>query len=525
MSDWRFVLNTDKRDEFKQMPNLLIIDPDRATVNTFRRTFADDGVAVHAARSEEDALEMCREIQPDVVFLALQNTSSDSDRSSSDGSDMRLFQQLQQRESGTPIILLSTGGSSSRAIKFIERGAFDYVVKPVAQLKIQELVGQALRNRQKVDGAPTTGNGEGIVGEPTACDLLVGHSPSMQVVYKAIGQVALKNVNVLILGESGTGKELVAQAIQQHSARVEAPFLTVNCAAIPETLLESELFGHEKGAFTGADGKRIGKFEQCNGGTLFLDEVGDMTPLMQSKLLRVLQEGCFERVGGNNLVRTDVRIIAATNRHLAQMVMEGQFRADLYYRLNVFTIALPALRERRSDLPLLVAHFLEVHSHALGKPPCQVTPETMELLQQYPWPGNIRELQSALIYAMLHTHGPRLFPENFPNSIANFNQSDNAIDLPERPTKLDAFIDERLQAGSTSLYAEATAFLEQILITKVLRHTEGNQSQAAVILNITRGTLRTKIRMLGISIQQSIDIGTENFETLSSHNGDLVSVL
>ena len=222
----------------------------------------------------------------------------------------------------------------------------------------------------------------------TPADVLVGRSPAMQEVYKAIGRVAPQDVTVLILGESGTGKELVARAVYQHSRRAAGPFLAINCAAIPETLLESELFGHEKGAFTGADRKRIGKFEQCSGGTLFLDEIGDMTPLTQAKVLRVLQDGRFERVGGNETIRTDVRVIAATNRDLAQMVAAGEFRGDLYYRLGVVTITLPPLRERAEDLPLLVEHFLRRFSPELGKEVYRIAPEALEVLgAATPGPG------------------------------------------------------------------------------------------------------------------------------------------
>ena len=237
----------------------------------------------------------------------------------------------------------------------------------------------------------------------------------MREVYKAIGRVAAQDVPVLITGESGTGKELVARAIYQHGPRAKAPFLALNCAAIPENLLESELFGHEKGSFTGADRRRIGKFEQCNGGTLFLDEVGDMPPGLQAKVLRLLQEQAFERVGGNETVRTDVRLIAATHRDLKAWSEEGKFRPDLYYRLGVFTIHLPPLRERGDDLPMLVQHYLRRFSRELGREAREVTPEAMERLRAYPWPGNIRELQSVLKQALLRSTGPVLVPAFLPD--------------------------------------------------------------------------------------------------------------
>jgi two-component system, NtrC family, nitrogen regulation response regulator GlnG len=491
------------------MSKLLVADYDLDTLHGFQQAFKDSEITVLSARSEATAWEMFERFRPEVVFLA-----TDVD----DASGRELFQRIRSSDPPVPIIFLSASGSANTAIEAMEQGAFDYVVKPLSFPRIHELVHQALKVCQNI--AEPSADGEQILGQMPLGDLLVGNSPAMQEVYKAIGRVASKNINVLILGESGTGKELVAQAIQQHSARKEAPFLTVNCAAIPESLLESELFGHEKGAFTGADGKRLGKFEQCNGGTLFLDEVGDMTPMMQSKLLRVLQEGQFDRVGGNAIVKTDVRIIAATNRDLEQMVAAGQFRPDLYYRLNVFNIALPPLRVRRSDLPLLVTHILEMYCREFGKPACKVSPEAMELIQRYPWPGNVRELQSALISAVLHSRGPVLIPDYFPPDITSFENPENWAPAIEQPMSLEAFIEDRLQANSTALHAEATAFMERILLTKVLRHTEGNQSQAALILDITRGTLRTKIRELGISIQQVVSIAPSNYELVGSSVGE-----
>jgi two-component system nitrogen regulation response regulator GlnG len=321
----------------------------------------------------------------------------------------------------------------------------------------------------------------------------------MQEVYKAIGRVAPQNVTVLILGESGTGKELVARAIYQHSHRDRAPFLAINCAAIPETLLESELFGHEKGAFTGAERRRIGKFEQCTGGTLFLDEIGDMTPLTQTKVLRVLQDQRFERLGGSETVQTDVRVIAATNHDLERRVAAGEFRNDLYYRLSIFTITLPPLRERGDDLTLLVEHFLRRFNRELGKEVFRTAPETLDLLRQHTWPGNLRELQSVLKQALLRATGPILLPDFLP-----------PLGLPEHrgttegPGDLDAFITGRLAAGSEDLHAEVLARVERQLLTRVLSQTEGNQVQAARILGITRGSLRTKIRALGITIERSV---------------------
>jgi two-component system nitrogen regulation response regulator GlnG len=325
----------------------------------------------------------------------------------------------------------------------------------------------------------------------------------MQAVYKALGRVAPQDVTVLILGESGTGKELVARAIYKYSRRAAGPFLAINCAAIPETLLESELFGHEKGAFTGADRRRIGKFEQCNGGTLFLDEVGDMTPLTQTKLLRVLQDQQFERVGGNETIRTDVRLIAATNHDLEKLVTVGRFRADLFYRLNVSTIRVPPLRERSDDLPLLVDHFLRQFRTELNKEVDGIAAQTLDLLRGYAWPGNVRELQSALKHAVLDATGPVLLPEFLPAPMRQDQPVRPAVSLPvdQALRALTPFVEERLRAGSHDLYAQWHALTDGHLFTEVLRHTGGNLSQAAKLLGIHRTTLRARIEELGIRLQ------------------------
>jgi two-component system nitrogen regulation response regulator GlnG len=313
---------------------------------------------------------------------------------------------------------------------------------------------------------------------------------------------------VLIQGESGTGKELVARAIYQHSMRSNERFCVVNCAAIPDSLLESELFGHEKGSFTGADGRRIGKFELCSGGTLFLDEIGDMSPLVQSKVLRLLQEQKFERVGGNQTIETDVRIIAATNRDLEEMVAEGKYRGDLYYRLNGFSIKLPALRERTDDIPRLVEHFVNLFSRELGKDVVDVSAEALELLVRYRWPGNVRELQSVLKQALLHATGPVLLPEFLPTEVQSSRRpvAVEAAAPSNHQSTLDEFVETQIQQGSEDLYAESLALMERIVLARVLRHTKGNQSRAAKILGITRGSLRNKIRTLHITINPVVQV-------------------
>jgi two-component system nitrogen regulation response regulator GlnG len=338
-------------------------------------------------------------------------------------------------------------------------------------------------------------------------DAIVGRCPAMAEVYKAIGRVADQNVIVLITGESGTGKELVARAIYQHSRRADKPFLAINCAAIPESLLESELFGHEKGAFTGADRRRIGKFEQCNGGTIFLDEIGDMPLATQAKVLRLLQDQQFERVGGNESIQTDVRLMAATNRDLRALAEQGKFRPDLYYRLSVFTIPLPPLRERGEDLPMLVHYYLRRFNRELNRDVRTVAPEALGQLVAHSWPGNVRELQSVVKQALLQSTGSVLIPAFLPelSSPGTAGAMGPGVAGADPSIQLAEFIRQRLQAGSANLHAEASAELDRILLLAVLRHTNGNQYQAAKILGMARQTLRTRLRELSISINKVVD--------------------
>jgi two-component system nitrogen regulation response regulator GlnG len=345
----------------------------------------------------------------------------------------------------------------------------------------------------------------------------------MREVYKSVGRVAAQDVPVLITGESGTGKELIARAIYQHSRRNQAPFFALNCAAIPESLLESELFGHEKGAFTGADRRRVGRFEQCTGGTLFLDEIGDMPLSFQAKMLRLLQEQTFERVGGSETIKTDVRIISATHRDLKTMSGKGQFRADLYYRLGVFTIQLPPLRERGEDLPKLVRHFLRKFSGELGRQVKEASQEVMDRLGGHSWPGNIRELQSVLKQAMLQASGSVLLPSTLPELLQESSPPSAAADALPTQFKLEAFIRRRLADGSASLHEEANREFERVLLPLVLEHTGGNQFQAAKVLGIARQTLRQRLRQLRIIRRFSYGSGNDLMESYQDACGDLAA--
>ncbi|MGE5192673.1 MAG: sigma-54 interaction domain-containing protein, partial [Deltaproteobacteria bacterium] len=330
-------------------------------------------------------------------------------------------------------------------------------------------------------------------------------------VCKQIGRVAPQDVNVLILGESGTGKELVARAVYHHSRRSQAPFLAINCAAIPEALLESELFGHERGAFTGAEQRRIGKFEQCHGGTLFLDEVGDMSPGTQAKILRLLQEGRFERVGGSETLSADVRIIAATNQDLESLLESGRFRTDLYYRLRGVTIHLPPLRERRDDIAELAHFFLFRFNRQLGTSVQSISEAALELLQRHDWPGNVRELQSVIRETLIVSAGPSILPEFLPADLrrddsAAADQGSDAFSVApvDDWSALARRVDDALTAGTTGLYRQVLDQLDRLLISRTLQQTAGNQAQAAEILGISRPTLRAKLRSLKLSVRKSV---------------------
>ncbi|QEL17510.1 sigma-54-dependent transcriptional regulator [Limnoglobus roseus] len=469
------------------MPKLLVVDDEPSILHFFRRAFPGPEVTLLTAQTAAEGLAAIERDRPDVVVLDI-NLGGDS--------GLETFRRARELAPKIPVIFITGHGTADTAIEAMRLGAYEYLLKPLELDHLTDLVDRAFEISRLMRVPATLPEG----GEPSsAADALVGRAPAMQAVYKAVGRVAPQDVTVLILGESGTGKELIARAVYHYSKRANGPFLAINCAAIPENLLESELFGHEKGAFTGADRKRIGKFEQANGGTLFLDEIGDMTPLTQTKILRVLQGQEFQRVGGNESLRADVRVVAATNRDLEKMVADGTFRGDLYYRLNVFTVRLPPLRERGDDVPLLVEHFVRRFGRELDKGVRDVSPEAMDLLRRYPWPGNVRELQSVVKQALLGTTGPVILPEFLPPAVRRAADGGGpGLDFGG----LTAYVEEQLGAGATTLYADYQAVTDRHLLGLVLRQTGGNLSQAARILGITRATLRTKLAALGLMVDR-----------------------
>jgi two-component system nitrogen regulation response regulator GlnG len=507
------------------MSRVLVIDDDRSTLLMVRRSLERLNADVLTAQSAEEGLRLAFAEHPDVALLDIVLPRE---------SGLEVARRLHEFDPRLPLVFMTAEAGSETAIEAMQLGAYDYVAKPLDLSKLNELIAKALETRRLMNVPVAVPLDEG--DESAGGDVFIGRSPQILEVFKAIGRVARQNMTVLIRGDSGTGKELVARALFQFSQRNDRPFMAVNCAALPETLLESELFGHEKGSFTGAERRRIGKFEQCHGGTLFLDEVGDMSPAVQGKVLRVLQEQRFERVGGNDTIETDVRLIAATNRPLEEMVDRNEFRGDLLYRLNGVTIQLPPLRQRPEDIPLLLRHFLWRARKELDKPEIEgVSPEALELLQQYSWPGNVRELQSVVRRCVLQATGPVIVPDFLPPEIRNGSAVAVAAPAPapatpapdaaprhepfhhasEHPFECDVarFVDARLAAGSNSLYVEAIELLERYLFTRVLQATDGNQSKAAEVLGITRGKVRDRIAAFNISLAKNVVIDSHAHTT------------
>lgn len=472
------------------MSKLLLVDDEPDVLYSFQRIFDSPEVELTTAGSGEEALKLLPKLRPDLVLMDIRMGGL---------SGLETLRRIRQQDPKQLVILMTAYGTSQNAIEAMKLGAFDYLLKPFDIQKLKALVASALKAardmRQVVSYEPLLEKEEFELG-------IIGRSQAMQQVFKAIGQLAISDATALITGESGTGKELVARAIYHHSNRSQKPFLAVNCAAIPEQLLESELFGHERGAFTGAAMQRIGKFEQCNGGTLFLDEIGDMTPATQTKILRVLQSGTFERVGGNQSIQVDVRIIAATNKPLEQAVASRQFREDLFYRLNVVRIPMPALRDRREDIPLLVNYFLKKHAQKRGEKPKAVMGNVLKKLEQYHWPGNVRELENVIQRALVVSKGDAVLLGDLPAEISG--ESPGAGQAGALPTGGQVSADVEHLAQQLFQWARRDPRLKLIpaiereLVIQALKETSNNQVHAAKLLGITRATLRKRIEKFGI---------------------------
>jgi two-component system, NtrC family, nitrogen regulation response regulator GlnG len=416
-----------------------------------------------------------------------------------DYSGLDILNKIKESNSSLPVIIMTGFVSTEAAIEAMKMGAYEFITKPFNLDKIATLINRVMKKSSHLRGLETFSRDPGFMqGE------IIGRSPEMVEIAKIIGQVAATDASVLIMGESGTGKELVSRSIYKNSLRKDKPFLSVNCAALPETLLESELFGHEKGSFTGAYARKLGKFEVCNGGTILLDEIADMSPLTQSKVLRVLQEQEFERVGGTETIKVDVRIIAATNKSLVNLIKESKFRVDLYYRLKVVSIYLPPLRERRSDLPHLIDHFIKIYAKETGKDINSVSRVALDGLMKYPWPGNIRELENNIHTAVVMAKGETLLPEDFP--VLSDHRETVRIDMEQIEADYAKMFSELLSPNfekmvsisGNHLYHHLQSGFEKALISAVLKYTGSNQVKASELLGISRNTLRDRISKYGL---------------------------
>jgi two-component system nitrogen regulation response regulator GlnG len=487
---------------------VLLIDDEADVQYSFRRIFDLPDIELHTANSGEEGLKVFPRLKPDLVIMDVRMGGM---------SGLEALRRLRQVDPKQLVIMMTAYGTTQTAIEAMKLGAYDYLLKPFDVPKLKEAVLAALKAardmRQVVSYQPLLESEDYDQG-------IIGRSAPMQDVFKMIGQLAASDATVLITGESGTGKELVARAIYHHGKRSGRPFLAINCAAIPENLLESELFGHEKGAFTGATAQRVGKFEQCHGGTIFLDEIGDMSLPTQAKILRVLQSGAFERVGGNETVKTDVRVIAATHKPLEQAVSERQFREDLFYRLNVVRIHVPPLRERRSDVPLLVNYFLKKCAQASKTAPKSISPAAIAALENFHWPGNVRELENIIQRATVMAKGDVILPGDFPAEISAATPL--PLDTPSAsahppaagpamaPPPVSGALDfATLSRALFQLARQQTKLkvlpaVERELIIHALVDTKGNQVQAAKLLGITRATLRKRIEKFGIKQELAV---------------------
>jgi two-component system nitrogen regulation response regulator GlnG len=459
------------------MSRLLVIDDDPQVLTMIATVLQDQGMALHASVSGEDGLLLAAHHPPDVALV---------DNRLPGISGVEVYDHLHAADPHLPVILMSCWDPALTARAAFARGAFHFLNKPFTPTELRGLVLDALFYRQLWKAA---GLEPDELPEEEG-DAMVGTSAPMRRLYADLGRAARNSVPVLLRGESGTGKELAAQALHHDGQRRGGPYVAVNCAAIADSLLESELFGHEKGAFTGADRCHAGAFERADGGTLFLDEVGDLSPSAQAKLLRVLQDQTFHRVGGSQPVQVDVRLVSATNRNLEALVRDGRFREDLYYRLNVLPIALPPLRERAGDVPLLVKHFLRLRARQTGAR-LHLLPEALALLRDYPWPGNVRELRNALLYAAVHAVHGVVTPESLPPALRVRSTGAAAPDL-------SAYVDLLLQKPHGEGYREAMRTLERAVLEAVLQRAGGCQAEAARLLGLPRSTLRDKLHALEI---------------------------
>ena len=465
---------------------ILLIEDDTRAAAALRQVLADEGYDVTVASRGDTGLQLARDQPHDAVITDLRLPGLDG---------LALVRELRALHPRLPVILMTAHGTTETAIEATKLGAYDYLLKPFEMDEMLDLAGRAVASSRTMTVPVMLG------AKGAAKDALIGQSRAMQNVFKQIGRVAATTLPILIRGETGTGKELIARAIYQHGDRAREPFVAVNCAAIPETLLESELFGHERGAFTGAETRRIGRFEQADRGTLFLDEIGDMTLATQVKLLRVLQEKTVQRLGDKEPIPVDVRVIAATHRDLERAIEEKLFREDLFYRINVVAIRLPPLRERLDDIPALIEYFIRRYGADAGAKVPAIAPVAIAFLQQQPWPGNVRELENVTRKALVAARGYALTDAIFREVMRPVRAESAAQQtLAEFTAQV---LGAALRGEGENAYAEFHAAAERELFTQAMRLAGGNKTKAARWLGIARLTLREKLHALGIERREA----------------------
>jgi len=466
-----------------------LVDDDASIRWVLERALRNGGMAPRAFEAAEPALDALRREAPDVLITDIRMPGQ---------SGLDLLKKIRDARPALPVIVMTAHSDLGNAVSAYEGGAFEYLPKPFDIDQAVDLVRRAARVQPGGAAEP--------VAVPKIPELL-GRAPAMQQVFRAIGRLARSSVTVLITGESGTGKELVARALHDHSPRSSKPFIALNTSAIPADLLESELFGHEKGSFTGADAQRRGRFEQADGGTLFLDEIGDMSTPLQTRLLRVLAEGEFYRVGGQTPIRVDVRVIAATHQNLQDRVARGVFREDLYHRLNVIRIELPPLRSRSEDIPELLEHYINAASHELGVEPKTLSPEALAKLASYSWPGNVRELVNLCRRLSVLAPGTQVQVEDLPHELVAATPS-GPVDA-DWARALASWADRHAMTGKKPLLDEALPEFERVLIRSALKRTQGHRQEAAKLLGWGRNTLTRKLKELGMN---DVDHGDDDAE-------------
>ena len=464
-----------------------IVDDDRSIRWVLEKALQQEGMTTQSFDSADGVLSRLTRQQPDVIISDIRMPGS---------SGLDLLARIRELYPRLPVIIMTAHSDLDSAVASYQGGAFEYLPKPFDVDEAVSLVKRANLHAQEQQSLAVP------VEQPRTPEI-IGEAPAMQEVFRAIGRLSHSNITVLINGESGTGKELVAHALHRHSPRAASPFIALNMAAIPKDLMESELFGHEKGAFTGAANQRRGRFEQADGGTLFLDEIGDMPADTQTRLLRVLADGEFYRVGGHTPVKVDVRIIAATHQNLESLVQAGKFREDLFHRLNVIRIHIPRLSDRREDIPTLARHFLSRAALELAVEPKLLKSETEDYLQQLPWPGNVRQLENTCRWITVMASGREVHVDDLPPELLSQPQESAPVSNWEQA--LRQWADQALGRGQSNLLDTAVPAFERIMIETALKHTAGRRRDAAVLLGWGRNTLPRKIKELGMNVESADD--------------------